>query len=359
MKPFRYVQSFADKKSGAVFHYFRRPGFKRVRLPGLPGSREFMAAYQDALEQPHVDVGATKRSIAGSVSAAIASYYDSTRYFGALAPGTQAHRRAILERFRKKHGAKPIAQLPQKFIALTLDKMTPHRARNWLQAIRHLMQFAVATERCASDPTQGIKIKLPKSDGYYTWTEADVATFEAKHPIGTKPRLAMALALYTAQRRSDIIRMGPQHVSNGALHVRQEKTGAMLEIPVHPDLRKIIDATPRGHLTFLTTYTGKSYRGEDFSEMFRKWCDAAGLPAACSVHGLRKAACGLLAEAGCTASEIAAISGHATLSEVSRYTKAADQARLGRNAMTKQVNDQATNTVKFATPFDNQAEKCR
>src|SRR5215470_7264029 len=115
----RYVQSFVDRKTGAVYHYFRRPG-RRVRLPGLEGSREFMAAYQDALEQPHVEIGAAKRSLAGSISAAIARYYDSSRYFGSLAPRTQKVRRAILERFREKHGERPIAQLPPKFIAMTL-----------------------------------------------------------------------------------------------------------------------------------------------------------------------------------------------------------------------------------------------
>jgi hypothetical protein len=41
---------------------------------------------------------------------------------------------------------------------------------------------------------------------------------------------------------------------------------------------------------------------------------------------------GRLAEAGCTAHEIAAITGHATLSEVQRYTKAVDQARMARAA---------------------------
>jgi hypothetical protein len=98
MKTLRYVQSFVDRKSGTVYHYFRRPGYKRVPLPGLPGSRDFMAAYQDALEEPHVEIGASKRGIPGSVSAAIARYYDSTRYFRSLAPGTQVARRAILER---------------------------------------------------------------------------------------------------------------------------------------------------------------------------------------------------------------------------------------------------------------------
>ena len=65
--------------------------------------------------------------------------------------------------------------------------------------------------------------------------------------------------------------------------------------------------------------------------------DAAGLPKRCKPHGLRKAACRRLAEAGCSANEIMAISGHATLKELIRYTAAADQARLARNALAKEV----------------------
>ena len=52
---------------------------------------------------------------------------------------------------------------------------------------------------------------------------------------------------------------------------------------------------------------------------------------------MRKAACRRLAEAGCSANEIMAISGHVTMKELVRYTAAADQARLARNAMTKAV----------------------
>ena len=75
----------------------------------------------------------------------------------------------------------------------TVTGDAPHQARNWLKAIRHLMQFAITAELCTADPTQGIRIKLPKSDGYYTWTEEDVAAYEAKHAIGSKERLALAL----------------------------------------------------------------------------------------------------------------------------------------------------------------------
>ena len=123
----------------------------------------------------------------------------------------------------------------------------------------------------------------------------------------------------------------------GVLTVKQQKTGVTLSIPVHPHLQAVFDATPSEQLTFLTTATGKPYGGDHFSRRFREWCDAAGLPRRCTPHGLRKAACRRLAEAGCSANEIMAISGHATMKELVRYTKAADQARLARNAMAKAV----------------------
>lgn len=331
---FQYVQAFVDRKTGAVFRYFRRPGFPRVRLPGLPGSTEFMAAYQAALDIPRYQVGAASRSKPGSVNAAVAGYYTSLD-FRSLAPATQAARRSVLERFRAQHGDRPLALLPQKWIANELSKMKPHAAHSWLATIRALMQFAVAHGFCTQDPTQGVKLPSIKTLGYYTWNESDIAAFEAHHAVGTKPRLALALLLYTAQRRGDVLRMGRQHIRDGVLTLRQNKTGAALEIPIHTDLQAILDATPSAHLTFLTTDRGDPYGGPNFSNRFREWCDAAGLPMQCSAHGLRKAACRRLAEAGCSANEIASISGHASLREVERYTRAVDQARMARNAMAR------------------------
>jgi len=304
-----------------------------------------MGAYQRALGGQQMPIGAS-RTKAGTVNAALVGYYDSTMFFGSLAPGTQAVRRGILERFRAEHGDKPIALLPKKFIILTLGKMKPSVAINWLAAIRHLMHYAVSANLCETDPTQGIKLKTPKSNGIYTWSEQDIADYEAVHAVGTKARLALALGLYTAQRRNDVLRMGRQHIRDGILQVKQQKTGAELRIPVHPDLRAVVDATSGEHLTFLVTRTGKPYAGDNFSEQFRVWCKAAKLSDECSFHGLRKAACRRLAEAGCSVNEIAAISGHATLREVQRYTKAVDQERMARNAMARQANSLATSSVK-------------
>ena len=67
---------------------------------------------------------------------------------------------------------------------------------------------------------------------------------------------------------------------------------------------------------------------------FRAWCDDAALPRRCTFHGLRKAAARRFAELGCSANEIAAWTGQ-SLREVERYTRAADQARLARNALAR------------------------
>jgi integrase len=336
MKLPKFTQAWVDKRDGRAYYYLRRRGFPRVRLPGLPWSPSFMAAYESALAGPRTAIGAG-RIKPGSVSAIVAEYLDSRHAFGSKSAGTQRMRRGILERFRRAYGDRPFALLPPEWIEALLDSKPPHAARSWLVTLRSLCQFALKRGCLRADPTRDIKLRAIKGDGFHTLTEDEIAQFEAHHPIGTKPRLAFALLLYTAQRRSDVIRMGRQHIRDGVLTVKQEKTGATLAIPVHPHLQAVLDAAPSEHLTFLVTATGKPYGGNAFSEQFRKWCDAAGLPKRCKPHGLRKAACRRLAEAGCSANEIMAISGHATMKEIVRYTKDADQARLARNALAKAV----------------------
>jgi integrase len=68
--------------------------------------------------------------------------------------------------------------------------------------------------------------------------ETEVIRFEEYYRIGSRPRLALALLLYTAQRRSDVVGMGRQHLHGDMLSIRQVKTGEPLMIPVHPRLAK-------------------------------------------------------------------------------------------------------------------------
>ena len=194
------------------------------------------------------------------------------------------------------------------------------------------MTFAVAEGFFVDHPTAGLKLPKVKSDGVHTWMEDEIEQFERHYPTGTKEHLALALLLCTAQRVGDVVRMGRQHVRDGAIAVRQEKTRAQLSIPIVESLRRELGF---GNLTFLVTEGGKPFTPGGFGDWFKRRCREAGLPH-CSAHGLRKAACRRLAEAGCTAHEIAALSGHASLKEVERYTRAADQGWLARRAMKRE-----------------------
>jgi integrase len=196
------------------------------------------------------------------------------------------------------------------------------------------MAHAVEVEFRKDDPTRDVKAIKVKSEGFHSWSEAEIEQFEARHPIGTNARLAFALLLFTGQRRSDVVVMGRQHVRDGYIHVRQQKTGIELDIPIMPELQAIIGDTSKDNLTFLVTQFGRPFTVAGFGNWFRARCNEAGLPH-CSAHGLRKAASRRLAELGCTVHEVAAITGHASLREVQRYTKGADQRRLATSAIAK------------------------
>ena len=127
--------------------------------------------------------------------------------------------------------------------------------------------------------------------------------------------------------------MGPQHVRYGVLTVKQQKTATHLLIPVHPELQAMLESVPASQLVFLTRRGDRPFTPRAFSVWFKARCREADLPKRLSFHGLRKAAARRLAEAGCSASVIAAVTGHKTLREVARYTAAADQLRLARRGI--------------------------
>jgi integrase len=346
----RYVHGFIDRHGKPRF-YFRRAGFKKVPLPGLPWSPEFMAAYEAALTDQSLPVGVS-RARPGTMHALALSYFASPN-FRTLKRTTQQTYRWIIERFCKNHGEKRVALLRREHIIRLLAARAdqPGAANGLRIVLRVLMRHAVDLGLRADDPTRDVRAFRVKSSGHHSWTDHEIAQFEKHHPVGSRARLAFGLLLYTGQRRGDVLRMGPQHVRDGILYVKQDKTGAELAIPVHPELAAIIDATPSGHLTFLTTQYDRPFGASAFSHWFRDRCNQAGLPH-CSAHGLRKAAARRLAEASCTAHEIAAITGHASLAELVRYTRAVDQRRLAEAAMAKT----RTSSGQLAERFAKKAE---
>ena len=345
MKLPRYVHGFIDRH-GKARYYFRRPGFKKAPLTGVPWSPGFMQAYETALAGQPSPIGATK-VLPGSMRALAISYYQSVEYLR-MKPRSQRVRRNIIEKFCQQTdtngltlGDKRAALIQRDHIVrfMAAKAAKPESANALRKALRALMQHAVVIRVRSDDPTQGVKQIAPHSKrGFHSWDESEIARFESTHPVGSRARLAFALGLYTGQARQDVIAMGPQHICDEVLHWTRKKTADTtaleLFIPILPELREIIDASASGHLTFLTTAFSRPFTPPGFGNWFRKQCDKAGL-AHCTFHGLRKAAARRLAEHGCTPHEIAAITGHATLKEIERYTKAASRKQLAESAMKK------------------------
>jgi integrase len=138
--------------------------------------------------------------------------------------------------------------------------------------------------------------------------------------------------------------------------VRQAKTNTALLIPLHPNLVAILSSVPKSNLTFLVTSFGAPFDPNGFGNWFRAQCDAAGLKH-CSFHGLRKAAAIRMADAGCTTEMIKAVGGWRSR-EVERYTRAADQKRLARQALDIQLKTEGEHSLSnLSTRLDKTGSK--
>lgn len=338
----RFVKAYADRH-GRQRYYVRRRGMQTVALSGEPGSKEFMEAYDAALKgAPKREIGA-ERSQPGSFSALIVAYYASAD-FKTLAEITRKTYRNDLERFRTQYGALSVAGLEARHIRKMLDDLAdkPGAAYSRRRIIRILMRFAVERGWRKDNPALGVRRVRGKSGGFVPWSEAEIAQYEAYWKPGSRERIALALFLYTAQRRADVAPMGKQHVRGSKIHVAQAKSGGKtkLWIPMHPNLIEALSWVPADQLTFLITQEGKPFTPAGLTNWFSASAREAGLPSGRAPHGLRKAALRRLADAGATGHQIKAVSGHQHLAEVDTYTASADQERLADSALALQLEDE-------------------
>jgi len=322
-----------NTSKGRVYYRYRRAGFNYT-FKNKPGTPDFLQELDECL------LGTTpglRQEIPGSIAALIARYYVSP-LFKDLKQSTQINYRGILERFKSSYGDQIVIGLKPAHIRAIMEGMSnrPMAANNLLKKLRVIMRYAQELDMRPDNPCDGVRLYKQKGQGHHTWDETEIAAYEAQHPIGTTARLALDLLLYTAQRRSDAVTLGWQHVKGGNIAVRQIKTGEMVDIPLHPRLKKSLEQT-KGNMTFLLTKLGKPFTANGFGNKMRQWCDEAGL-SACASHGLRKAAARRLAEAGCTTNEIMSITGHRTSSEVDRYTRDANRVQMAENAANKLSN---------------------
>jgi integrase len=238
----------------------------------------------------------------------------------------------------------PLSRMTAEAVEVLRDRKLafPEGANSRVKALRAVFKWAVRKKGhdgkplISQNPARDVAyLKSNNPSGFHTWTLDEVWRFEQQHVVGTKARLALALLLFTGQRRSDITRLGRQHIRDGKIFLTQFKgrnrKPKRLVLPILPTLQRIIDESPTGEMTFLVNDYGRPFTDAGFGNWFHDRCVEAGIPG--RAHGLRKAGATIAANNGATAHQLMAIFGWDTLKMAEAYTRAADQERLAESAM--------------------------
>jgi integrase len=280
-----------------------------------------------AWRPPEPDAPAIKQ---GSFAWALERYQRSMAW-SQLSSATRRQRENIFRKVLETAKDAQLARIGRASIVAGIDrrKDTPSQARHFKDAMRGFFQWATDAGLAKSDPTQGVKVAKPKTDGFHTWTDQELERFEAHWPLGTRERLAYAVMLYTGLRRGDAATLGPAHVTDGTIRIVTQKTGEVVEIPLLQPLADALDAGPVGLQTFISGAAGKPLAKESLGNWFREACDAAGVPGSC--HGLRKAAATRMAENGATEAQLEAVFGWRGGRMASLYTRKARRNRMARD----------------------------
>ena len=338
---FPKAKSYRDRH-GRTRWRFRFNGFARD-LGTDYGTDGFKHRYAEAetecMGRRRAGAGA-HRTIPGSLSDLVASYYKSPEWRG-LADLTQRIYRGPIEALRSKHGSKPVAALERKHVmAILAEKAdTPSAANNLRKRILQLLDHAIALDWIKTNPTRMVKPYRIEGGGFHAWDEGEIKRFFDIHEAGIFAHRAVTLMLYTSAARVDAVKLCPWNIKGGRIEYRRQKTmrcnGVMMSIPIHPDLAEVLADLPDDRPILATTYEqGRSPDG--LGNVMREWCDKAGLKI-CSSHGLRKACARHLVDAEATAHEIMAVTGLKTLAEVQRYTESATREGLADSALGKLI----------------------
>jgi integrase len=338
----KYVRAIRNRDGDTFRHLFRRKGQVAITLAVPLYSEDFWASYAAALATVKGAAIGASRTGPGSLDALCVSFFAGTFWTDTLTAASRATYRPIIERLRTKDGTKRVALLRPEHVANMLDQIAkPTARRKMLKALRMLMVAAIPSLR-KDDPTAGLKVTLPKSKGWHSWTDAEIERYRMHHALGTAARLVMEFAIETTSRRMEITRLAPQHVKDGRIKIERCHGSRDVDIRITPALQAAIDAMPAiGMRTFVVGQRGKPLSPDRLAKEFAKWATAAGLPDHCRLHGLKKGGMRRIAEKGASTHELQSVSGHKTLAMIQHYTDAVDRVKLADAAYAKITKESA------------------
>ena len=274
------------------------------------------------------------RIASDSIDALIRAYKRSPAW-NALRPRSRESYSSCLKDL-EEIGQTPVRSISRRDILEIRDAIASSRghgaANAFVGSSSALFSWAVDQEWIPHSPVH--KIKPLPSGSLPAWTaeQAD----KALRGLPEHLRRAAILGLYTGQRRGDLCAVKWTAYDGQTISFIQEKTGAEVVLRVPPNLKAELDQWERTADTILINARGKSWtRPNGLSTMMAEELQKAGLPKGLNVHGMRKLFAAGMADNGATTHEIAASTGHQTLSMVQLYTRSVERKKLAEGAVGK------------------------
>jgi integrase len=332
-----YVQH-ERSRTGASIWYVRIGDSPRIRLRAPYGGAKWATEYRAAVRKLDGIAKAPKGE--GDTLQWLWDAYHKSADWQRLDVSTRRARENIMRHVVEKAGNMPFLEVTRGVIKRAYDDRaaTPSAARKFVLTMRSLFRWAVEAELIEADPTRDVRAPATATDGHHTWTQEEMTAFENAWAIGTRERLAYDVLVYTGLRRGDAARLGRQHLKGMVFSIRTEKTGQMVDISVHPALRRSLDAGPCGDLAYIVGENGKPMTKESFGNWFGEVCAKTGVPG--RAHGLRKALATKLAEKGATEAEMDAAFAWRGAGMASLYTRKANRSRLSAQAHARLVENE-------------------
>jgi len=345
--------------NGRVYWYVRVGKGPRIPISEEYGTEAFLKAYTAAVSGGGGSSPPPSRASRGTLRWAADMWKRSSDWAG-TSPATQRQRDNILTRVLETAGNRDLEEIDAAAIRAGREKRmaTPAAANNFLKTMRALFRWAREEQLVAVDPTLEVKFLKNKTKGFAPWEMSEVEAYRARWPLGTTQRLALEIFINTGFRRGDAALVGRQHVRDGIIQIRAGKTDTPLFIPVLPALQAAIEAGPIGEMSFLVTKFRRPFTKESLGNLFREWCDEAGV--AKSAHGIRKLAATVVADNGASEQELQALFGWTSNAMSGIYTREANRKRQALAASYKLLEELDRNkTPNPSTKPPNPISKIR
>lgn len=318
------------RKQGYAYYFrwrWRKDGKRRTRKIRLPHPFDprFKQAY-DAARKKAAGGGESSGPAPGTVDAMIAAFLESPRFRTKVkSESAQSKYREAYRRLSATFGDRPVADVRGPHMIAFIESMedTPAMANRVLSCCSIAWNWAIPRGLATANPCAGTD-RFAEEGKASPWPIEEVVRAVAE----MRPEIAnaVALAFYTAQRKSDLLQLKPADVRDGGVEIIQGKTGARVWVELGDHALEILEALwPGDGGPFLRNGRGAAWSPQGFTDAFAKEREKIGLDPMYRFHDLRHSAATAAEEA--RPGVATALLGHADARTTARYTAALRQRR--------------------------------